>query len=71
MTSYASEKHYLQDQITSNNDAIEYCNEKLKELDQFGIDHYGTHDKIANVYLAGISSLNNEIKTIKDKIKKL
>ena len=50
MTTYPSEKHYLQDQVKSNNLAIKFLKKELnKTHDELKPDFLGTNEKIAEV----------------------
>ncbi|MGB2401510.1 MAG: hypothetical protein ACPH7H_06910 [Porticoccaceae bacterium] len=72
MTSYASEKDYLLDQIESNKEAIEFVEEELeKVLTEMPEDHAGTKEKIVSVYTRGIEYLKRDIKKKYNKVKPL
>jgi hypothetical protein len=69
MTSYASEKDYLLDQIESNKEAIEFIEHELeKVLTEMPEDHAGTKEKIVSVYTRGIEYLKRDNRQIKKKI---
>ena len=72
MTSYASEKDYLLDQIESNKEAIEFVEEELeKVLTEMPEDHAGTKEKIVSVYTRGIEYLKRDNRQKEDKVKAL
>ena len=72
MTTYSSEKNYLQDQVKSNNLAIKFLKKELnKPHDELKPDFLGTNEKIAEVYLTGIEKLKEDNKILRKKIKSL
>ena len=72
MTTYPSEKHYLQDQVKSNNLAIKFLKKELnKPHDELKPDFLGTNEKIVEVYLTGIEKLKEGNKILRKKIKSL
>ena len=72
MTTYPSEKHYLQDQVKSNNLAIKFLQKELnKPHDELKPDFLGTNEKIVEVYLTGIEKLKQDNKILRKKIKSL
>lgn len=72
MTSYASEKDYLLDQIESNKEAIEFIEEELeKVLTEMPEDHSGTKEKIVSVYTRGIEYLKRDIRQKFNKVQPL
>ena len=72
MTTYSSEKHYLQDQVKSNNLASKFLKKELnKTHDELEPDFLGTNEKILEAYLTGIEKLKEDNKILRKKIKSL
>lgn len=72
MTSYACEQDYLRDQISSNELAVKYLEEKLERVEvELLPDYMGTETKVIEILESGIKSLKDENKQMRRRIKEL
>ena len=72
MTSYECEQDYLRDQIYSNKLAIKYLETKLEMVDvELMPDYLGTDTKVIDVLTAGIKSLKDKSKKMRQRVRDL
>ncbi|MDA9837647.1 hypothetical protein N9393_01300 [Luminiphilus sp.] len=72
MTSYECEQDYLRDQIYSNKLAIKYLETKLEMVDvELMPDYLGTDTKVIDALTAGIKSLKDKSKKMRQRVRDL